>query len=135
MLWQDGTAVIAVALISIPKSAVSYAAWGKAVLLGRRIVGAPTPGYLVIRTKEGAFLLVKCTDAVARDLYSGMNECRYVLTGLKHRLLMTLGGAFLVTAVILLGDWSFIRQLFIGAAFMFLNVACWIVGLLLPSAS
>lgn len=77
------------------------------MLRGRRLVGTLIPGDVVIGTGKGAFLLVKCSDAVARNLYSGMDECRYFVTGVKYRLLMTLGGEFPAPSVFLLGNCSF----------------------------
>lgn len=131
-LWRDGTALLAVGLASITTTTISYAARWKPFMTGRATSGAEAlpPGDIIIRTREGAFLLIKCTEQVARELYSGVDECRYVVTGYKYRLLMTLSAAFLMPSVILLGNCGFNMQALVGAAYLFLNIAYWMVGLL-----
>lgn len=34
-----------------------------------------TRGDMLIRTREGAFILIKCAENVARELYSSTDEC------------------------------------------------------------
>ncbi|KAJ4293850.1 hypothetical protein N0V88_005364 [Collariella sp. IMI 366227] len=76
-IWRDGTAILAVSLISLAGSVVCYASWWRPLLMNRRTTNKVPRGDVVIRTREGAFLLVKCTEEVARELYSGTEECRY----------------------------------------------------------
>ncbi|KAK4123658.1 hypothetical protein N657DRAFT_645241 [Parathielavia appendiculata] len=134
-LWEDGTALLAVGLASITTTTISFAARWKPYINGRPPSAAGPPGDIMIRTKEGAFLLIKCTEAVARELYSGVDECYYFVSGFKYRLLMTLSAAFLMPSVILLGNCSFNMQALVGAAYLSLNIAYWMIGLLPLRAS
>lgn len=66
---HDGVACLALATISIASSIIGYASWWSPVLMNRSTtanVNVPD-GDVVIRTREGAFLIVKCNEDVARD--------------------------------------------------------------------
>ncbi|KAH6855575.1 hypothetical protein B0I37DRAFT_424138 [Chaetomium sp. MPI-CAGE-AT-0009] len=147
-LWKDGTALLAVGLASITTTTISYAARWEPIMTGRATGSSQPSGDMIIRTREGAFLVVKCTEEVARELYSGVDECRYVVEDSgygagdgkyrsfsPYRLLMTLSAAFLMPSVILLGNCSFNMQALVGAAYLFLNIAYWMIGLLPLSSS
>ena len=54
------------------------------------------PGDVFIRTRQGAFLLVECSAEVARELYSGVDESKYVVTGVRYRIFMTLGAVLMM---------------------------------------
>lgn len=130
-VWNDGTAIIAVSLISIASSIICYAASWRPLLLTRS-KKADWPGDLVIRTYQGAFLVVKCTDEVARELYTGAQECEYYHSGAMYIMLMTAGAVMIMPSVILMGNCSFNMQVLMGAAYMILNVAYWLLSILPP---
>ncbi|KAH8755111.1 hypothetical protein F5883DRAFT_607715 [Diaporthe sp. PMI_573] len=112
--WKDGTAMLAIILVSFATSTIGYG----------------PPGDLVIRTREGAFLLIKCSEKVARELYTGAEECAYVVSGHRYRILMVLGAILMMPAVILFGNCTFNMQALVGAAYMILNIIYWSLGLL-----
>jgi len=74
---KDGTACVALGTISVVSSIVGYASWWTPVLMDRRFVSKVPDGDVIIRTREGAFLLVKCNEYVSRELYTGTEECKY----------------------------------------------------------
>ncbi|KAL2136432.1 hypothetical protein VTI74DRAFT_3665 [Chaetomium olivicolor] len=127
--WRDGTAILAVSLISLAGTIVCYASWWRPILMNRRTTNKVPRGDVVIRTREGAFLLIKCTEEVARELYSGTEECRYVSTAL-HRAFMGLGMVLLMVSVVLLGNCGWNSQVFIGGSYILLNGMYWLMGLL-----
>ncbi|KAK3945521.1 hypothetical protein QBC46DRAFT_93592 [Diplogelasinospora grovesii] len=127
--WEDGTAIVAIILISLASSFMGYASWWKPLLMSRRATNKVPHGDVVIRTREGAFVLIKCTEEVARELYSGTEECRYVSTK-YHRIFMGFGTVLLMVSVVLLGNCSWNSQVFIGAAYIILNGLYWGMGLL-----
>jgi hypothetical protein len=141
-LWKDGTALLAVGLASIATTTISYAARWEPRIVNRATRGLQLSGDQIIRSREGAFLLIKCTEGVARELYSGVDECKYVVEDSgygaggkyrrysRYRALMTVSAAFLMPSVILLGNCSFNMQALVGAAYLFLNIAYWMIGLL-----
>jgi uncharacterized membrane protein len=128
-IWEDGTAIVAIACISLAGTVVCYASWWRPILMNRRTTNKVPRGDVVIRTREGAFILIKCTEEVARELYSGTEECRYVSTK-YHRAFMGLGMVLLMVSVVLLGNCSWNSQVFIGSSYILLNGLYWIMGLL-----
>lgn len=95
IIWEDGTALMGILLISFSASIIGYASWWQPILM-RRSFSAPPPGDIVIRTREGAFLLIKCTETVARELYSGIDECHYRVGPMAYRGYMILGAIFIM---------------------------------------
>ena len=92
VLWKDGTAVVAVSLLSLATSVIGYAAWWRPVLLQREgdrdtEFGSRThaSGDTIIRTRTGAIILIRCDKHIARELYSGTKECQYIVTGVRYR--------------------------------------------------
>lgn len=73
----DGTACLALVTISMVSSIVGYASWWSPVLTPRTFQSKVPSGDIAIRTREGAFLLVRCNENVARELYVGTEECSY----------------------------------------------------------
>ncbi|KAI1420343.1 hypothetical protein F5Y12DRAFT_136525 [Xylaria sp. FL1777] len=129
--WQeDGTAIIAVTLMASASSIVGWASWWRPILMNRSHTNKVPAGDVIIRTREGAFLLVKCTEEVARELYSGTEECKYHVGGQAYRLLMGLGTFLLMGSVILLGNCKWKSQIFVSAAYVVLNGLYWTMGLL-----
>lgn len=129
--WErDGTAILGVSLVSLASSVVGAASWWRPLLMKRRSTSKVPDGDVVIRTREGAFLLVECTENVARELYAGTEECEYRVGSQAYKVLMGLGTFLLMVSVILLGNCKWNSQIFIGAAYISLNGMYWIMGLL-----
>ena len=127
--WEDGTAIVAILLISLASSVVGYASYWRPLLMNRQSTNKVPKGDVVIRTREGAFVLIKCTEEVARELYSGTEECQYVSTKF-YRAFMGIVMVLLMVAVVLLGNCGWESQAFIGASYIFLNGIYWALGLL-----
>ncbi|KAM7186021.1 hypothetical protein V8F20_011556 [Naviculisporaceae sp. PSN 640] len=130
VLWRDGTAIIAILLISLASSVVGFASWWRPLLMSRPANNKVPPGDVVIRTREGAFILIKCTEEVARELYSGTEECQYVVSTKYYRVIMGAGMVMLMVSVVLLGNCGWESQAFIGASYIVLNGIYWALGLL-----
>ncbi|KAK0742373.1 hypothetical protein B0T21DRAFT_409190 [Apiosordaria backusii] len=128
-LWQDGTAILATVLISLASSVVCYASLWKPVLMNRTTTSKVPKGDVVIRTREGAFLLIKCTEEVARELYSGTEECKYAVESDLYRVYMGLGMVLLMVSVVLLGNCRWNSQVLIGGCYIMLNGLYWMMGL------
>ncbi|KAM7185971.1 hypothetical protein V8F33_012098 [Rhypophila sp. PSN 637] len=130
ILWKDGTAIVAISLVSLASSVIGAASWWRPLLMNRRTTNKVPRGDVVIRTREGAFILIKCTEEVARELYSGTEECQYVVSTKYYRALMGLGMVLLMISVVLLGNCGWESQAFIGASYILLNGVYWALGLL-----
>ncbi|KAI1636805.1 hypothetical protein F4809DRAFT_360781 [Biscogniauxia mediterranea] len=128
--YKDGTAIVAVSLISLASSVVGWASLWSPILMKRSHTNKVPEGDVIIRTREGGFLLIRCTEEVARELYSGTEECKYAVSGRSYRVLMGIGTFLLMVAVILLGNCKWKTQIFIGASYITLNGMYWTMGLL-----
>ena len=130
VMWEDGNAILAISLISLMSSVVGLASFWRPLLMSRRHSNEVPDGDVLIRTREGAFILVRCTEDVARELYSGTEECQYYVTGRTYRLLMAVGTVLLMVAVVLLGNCTWNSQVFIGGTYIILNGLYWGCGML-----
>lgn len=129
-LIKDGTALTALGTISLATSVVGYASWWSPVLTERISRTKVPPGDVVIRTREGAFLLVKCDENVARELYTGTEECHYYVQKTLYRTLVAVGTFLLMISVVLLGNCHFTMQAAIGVSYIVLNGAFWAASLI-----
>lgn len=66
LVMRDGTACVALITISLSSSIVGYASWWSPILKRRPFQGYVPDGDVAIRTREGAFIIVKCNENVAR---------------------------------------------------------------------
>lgn len=128
---HDGTAITAVGTISLASSIVGFASWWQPVLMNRTFKAKVPPGDVVIRTREGAFLLVRCDEDVARELYTGTEGCQYYVEKiLPYRILVGLGTFLLMVSVVLLGNCGFTMQASIGLSYIVLNGIYWGMSLI-----
>lgn len=127
VLNSDGIACIALVTISLASSIVGYASMWSPQLMRRTSSNENVPrGDVVIRTREGAFLVVKCDENVARELYTGTEECVYTVQGLRiYRTLVATGTVLLMASVVFLGNCQFPEQLAIGISYILLNGLYW----------
>lgn len=97
----------------------------------KRTSGAVVPeGDVVIRTREGAFIVVKCDENVARELYTGTEECTYLVHSVRaYRALIGVATFILMVAVVLLGNCNFNQQAAIGSSYIVLNGLYWAASL------
>lgn len=130
VLTHDGTACVALFTISLASSIVGYASYWSPVLMNRNFKSRVPEGDVVIRTREGAFIVVRCDEDVARELYSGTEECRYYVSTDPYRVLVGIGTFLLMVSVVLLGNCDFQMQISIGASYIVLNGAFWGVALM-----
>ncbi|CAG9988532.1 unnamed protein product [Clonostachys byssicola] len=128
--WKDGNAIISVTLISLTSTIVGIASFWRPRLMKRRHNNNVPPGDVMIRTREGAFLLIKCTEDVARELYSGTEECDYYVGERTYRLLMGIATTLLMVSVVLLGNCTWDLQMFIAGTYILLNGLYWALGML-----
>ena len=129
VLIKDGTAICALGTISLASSIVGYASWWSPVLMNRVFHSTVPDGDVIIRTREGAFIIVKCNEDVCRELYTGTEECSYYVTTKPYRFLVAIGTFLLMISVVLLGNCNFTMQCAIGSSYIILNGAFWATSL------
>ncbi|KAM0513567.1 hypothetical protein ACHAPE_007617 [Trichoderma viride] len=130
IFWQDGTAILAIVLVSFVSTVIGYASSWRPILMQRRHTNKVPSGDVMIRTREGAFVLVRCSEDVARELYSGTEECEYYVGEKVYRLCMAVGTILLMFGVVLLGNCTWNSQIFIGGSYIVLNGLYWGLGML-----
>ncbi|KAF7907482.1 uncharacterized protein EAF01_005068 [Botrytis porri] len=130
ILTHDGTACVALFTISLASSIVGYASYWSPALMNRNNNSKVPLGDVVIRTREGAFIVVRCDEEVARELYNGTEECQYYVDTDPYRVLVGIGTCLLMISVVLLGNCDFQMQISIGASYIVLNGAYWGVALM-----
>jgi hypothetical protein len=128
---HDGNAIIGIATISIASSIVGYASWWTPILMNRSHTNKVPRADIMIRTREGAFIYIKCSEEVARELYSGgTEECDYHVGGRTYRFLMGIGTMLLMVSVIFLGNCSWWSQVLIACSYVIQNGLYWGLGML-----
>ncbi|OAQ58113.1 hypothetical protein VFPPC_11317 [Pochonia chlamydosporia 170] len=127
---QDGVAILSMVLMGTVSVVVGLANWWKPILQTRKDEGKVPNGDVVIRTRTGAMILVRCSEDIARELYSGTEECEYRLDSHWHRGLMGIGAVLLMVSIVLIGNCTWYMQAAIGASFIMLNGMYWAMGLL-----
>lgn len=134
VIHQDGPACVAIVVISITSSLVGLASYWQPLLTERPHRCDVPPGDIVIRTRNGAFIIVHCTEEVARELYVGAEDCDYVLNTRAAQVLVGISTILLMIGVVLVGNCTFEMQVALGASYISLNGLYWVAALLQPRA-
>ena len=78
---RDGAATIAIVLLACAMTLFCAATlWSPSAKHIKSIEPRASTGDVVIRTRHGAFLIVKCNEDVSRELYSGIEEIEQAVT-------------------------------------------------------
>ena len=88
------------------------------------------PSDVVIVYPRGAFLIVKCDEDIARELYWHPEQCEYVVGVTVYRVLALMATLMLMAGVIFLGNASLTLQTCYAGAYLILNAAYWTVAAL-----
>lgn len=132
-LWQaDGFALLSVVSLGLLSSLVGIGNKCTIVLPKRKHSNILTPpGDVVIRYPKGNFLVVQCTEDVARELYFAPENMYYLVShSWKYRMISLVGTFLLMIGVVCLGNASTWLQVGFAVAYMILNAAYWIVAAL-----
>ncbi len=130
-IWnRDGIAVLALVTLSLVSSICGAASFWSPSLMRRASQSKAPRGDVMVRSREGGFIYVKCSEEVARELYFGTEKCVYQVADEKwYRLMVGLATFFLMSGVVLLGNCKFYQQLAISLAYVILNGVYWINSL------
>lgn len=129
-LIHDAVAVIALGLMALTSFLVGWGLWWDPELSIRPTNASVVAGDVVIRTREGAFIVVHCSEEIARELYTGTEEAKYRLGNRSFKALVGTATLALMIAVVLLGNCSWTMQAAIGITYIVLNGAYWVAALL-----
>lgn len=127
---EDGMALLATILLSSLTTLVGIGNRWKLRLKEREAKRLVPPSDIVIVYPRGAFLIVKCDEAIARELYWHPEQCEYVVGVTVYRVLALVATLMLMFGVIFLGNASLTLQTCYAAAYLILNTAYWTVAAL-----
>ncbi|RAL01861.1 uncharacterized protein BO80DRAFT_492875 [Aspergillus ibericus CBS 121593] len=127
---HDGVALVGLATMSLSTSSACLSAQWYPRLATRPTKVKVDPGDIVMKTRHGAFVVVKCTEEITRELYGGAESCHYVFQGRSHQVLLACSTVLLMASIILFSNCGWTMQIAIGVAYIILNILYWATALL-----
>lgn len=127
---DDGFALCATVLLSLLSSFIGLGSRWSLELMQRKASRRVPRDNVVIKYPNGAFLVVKCDENIARELYWHPEECIYYCGDTTYRIISLVGTITLMFGVICLGNSTLSLQIGFAAAYMILNAAYWVVAAL-----
>ncbi|RMY93596.1 hypothetical protein D0864_05670 [Hortaea werneckii] len=135
IVFGDGMSMIATILLSLLSTVVGIGnKWNLKLPQPAQGVNH-TDGDVVIRYPRGSYLVVRCTEQVARELYFAPEEIEYnVKSPGKFRIISLVGTLMLMLGVIALANARLPLQFAWAGAYIIINIAHWIAAAL-PASS
>ena len=127
---EDGMALLATILLSSLTTLVGIGNRWTLRLKKREAKRLVPPSDIVIVYPRGAFLIVRCDEEIARELYWHPEQCEYVVGVTTYRILALVSTLMLMFGVIFLGNASLTLQTCYAGAYLILNTAYWTVAAL-----
>ena len=133
-VYGDGMSFCATISLSLLSSLAGWANRCKLKLPKRENKKNTVPlGDTVIRYPNGSFLVVKCVENVARELFFAPEELQYDVSNETHYRLISLVGTFLLMlGIVFLANATLPLQIGWGLDYGLINAAYWIVAALSP---
>lgn len=123
--------IVATVLLSLLSSLIGFANKWQLKLPQRKDRSVVPRGDVVIRYPKGNFLVVRCDEDVARELYFAPEQINYLLTHrTTYRLLSLVGTMMLMGGVICLANAKIESQIAWAGSYMVLGSSYWIVAAL-----
>lgn len=130
ILIHNGVAVLAIITMSLATAFVGIASHWRPQLSARTSETRVHEGNMVIRTREGSFIIVRCSEEIARELYTGAEECNYLVNEQWFRILTGASTILVMISILLLGNCNWEMQAVIAVTYMVLNGLYWAISLL-----
>ncbi|KAI2929375.1 hypothetical protein CBS63078_1821 [Aspergillus niger] len=128
---HDGVALVALAAMSLSTSAACLSAQWYPRLSTRTTKTKVIKGDIVMKTRNGAFIVVECSEEITRELYGGAESCRYVFKTRGHQALLACSTVLLMAAIILFSNCGWTMQIAVGVAYIILNILYFGLALLM----
>ena len=129
---NDGFALLATILLSLLSTLIGFGSRWNLTLMQRKQKRRVPRNNIIISYPHGAFLVVKCDENTARELYWHPEKCQYTFGDTIYRVVSLIGTITLMAGVICLGNSTLSLQIAFAAAYMILNAAYWVVAALPP---
>ena len=127
---NDGFALVAILALSFLSTLVGIGnRWS--LKLRKRVADRAVPrSDVVLNYPNGSFLIIKCDEYTARQLYWHPEECDYMVGPTAYRAISLCGTLILMFGVICLGNATLNLQVGFAASYIILNAAYWVVAAL-----
>ena len=132
-IWlDDGSSLLATLLLSFLSTIIGLGNKWTLHLPERKVKASKVPrGDVVVRYPKGSFLIVKCDEDVARELYFAPETIRYLIEHAPaYRLLSLVGSLMLMGGVIALANAKIQLQVAWAGSYMVLGSGYWVVAAL-----
>ncbi|KAL9040886.1 MAG: hypothetical protein Q9180_001633 [Flavoplaca navasiana] len=129
---DDGFALVAILALSFLSTLVGIGNRWSLKLKKRVANRAVPPSDVVINYPNGSFLIIKCDEYTARQLYWHPEECEYMVSPTVYRAISLCGTLILMFGVICLGNATLNLQVGFAVSYIILNAAYWVVAALPP---
>lgn len=126
----DGMALLAILLLSFLSTLVGIGSRWRPEFTERKSTRVVPRSDVVIKFSQGAFLVVRCQESTARQLYWHVPRCDYAVNTLTYRIISLVGTIMLMFGVICLGNATLLLQGLFAGAYLILNAAYWAVAAL-----
>ena len=129
LLLGDGMSLLATLCLSFLSTLIGIAnKWN--LKLPKRPTGAlPVAGDTVIRYPKGSFLVVRCDEDVARELYFAPEEIEYdIKNATTYRMISLVGTLILMAGIVFLANAKLQLQFAWLGAYAIINAAHWIAA-------
>jgi hypothetical protein len=130
IIRDDGFALCTTILLSFLSSLIGLSSRWSLELMQRKASRRVPRDNVIIKYPNGAFLIVKCDENIARELYWHPEECIYYYGATTYRIISLVGTLTLMFGVICLGNSTLFLQVGFAASYMILNAAYWVVAAL-----
>ncbi|MCJ1368423.1 hypothetical protein MMC16_007566 [Acarospora aff. strigata] len=132
IVYDDGAALTGTLMLSFLSTVIGFGSkWSLKLSIRKQRRHVP-PGDVVIEYPQGAFLIIKCHEDVARELYWAPEACVYSVGVQAYRFISLFGTLMLMFGVIFLASSTFRMQICFAASYVVLNAAYWTVAALPP---
>ncbi len=130
--YDDGAALAATMLLSFLSTAIGIGSKWTLLLTKRKSKRQVPSGDVVINYPHGAFLIIKCHEDVARELYWAPEKCAYNVGVQTYRMIALFATLMLMFGVLFLANATLTLQICFAVSYLILNAAYWTVAALPP---
>lgn len=130
LTFGDGMSLVATLLLSLLSTLIGLVnKWSLKLPQRAKDAEASTSESVVIRYPNGSYLVVRCDEDVARELYFAPEEIEYnIKSPAVYRLLSLVGTLMLMLGVIALANAKLQLQFAWAGAYIIINAAHWIAA-------
>lgn len=139
LIWsiiiKDGVALVGILIMSLATPVLCLGGkWSYTELASTTLAKDAPPGDVVIRARNGAFIIVHCSELLSRGLYFAPNDRKFFVDFWTGRATGgVVGGITLIVAIVLFGNCTWIMQAALAVTYTVLNVAYWSATLVKPT--